>query len=138
MRIVITGYPSQPGTETYHMALGLCRAEATKAYLVSQGVGASGPQIATRGENELVIDGPCERAETGNRARLHMVRPEITLRCRRYHSRAAELVAHRPLRLALQRLQGFRLHDVGSDPCSAPSAPMTPSARLDACGYPTP
>ncbi len=67
MRIVITGYASQPGTEAYNMALGLRRAEATRAYLVSQGVAASRIQIATRGENDLVIDGPGERADAANR-----------------------------------------------------------------------
>jgi peptidoglycan-associated lipoprotein len=67
MRILITGYASQPGTEAYNMALGLRRAEATKAYLVSQGVAASRVQVATRGENNLVIDGPGERADAANR-----------------------------------------------------------------------
>jgi len=67
MRILITGYASRPGTEAYNMALGLRRAEATRAYLVSQGVAASRVQIATRGQNELVIDGPGERADAANR-----------------------------------------------------------------------
>jgi peptidoglycan-associated lipoprotein len=67
MRIVITGYASQPGTEAYNMALGLRRAEATRAYLVSQGVASSRIQVATRGQNELVIDGPGERADAANR-----------------------------------------------------------------------
>ncbi|TVP46317.1 MAG: OmpA family protein [Gemmatimonadales bacterium] len=67
MRIVITGYASQPGTAEYNMALGLRRAEATRAYLVSQGVAGSRVQIATRGQNELVIDGPGERADAANR-----------------------------------------------------------------------
>ncbi|MEX2467270.1 MAG: OmpA family protein, partial [Gemmatimonadota bacterium] len=67
MRIVITGYTSEPGTAAYNMALGLRRAEATKAYLVSKGVSATRVQIATRGQNELVIDGPGERADAANR-----------------------------------------------------------------------
>lgn len=67
MRIVITGYASQPGTAAYNMALGLRRAEATKAYLVSRGVAASRVEIATRGQNELVIFGPGERANAANR-----------------------------------------------------------------------
>lgn len=67
MRIIITGYASQPGTEAYNMALGMRRAEATKAYLVSEGVAASRIEIATRGENDLVIDGPGERADAANR-----------------------------------------------------------------------
>jgi outer membrane protein OmpA-like peptidoglycan-associated protein len=67
MRILITGYASQPGTEAYNMALGLRRAEATRAYLISRGVAASRVQIATRGQNELVVDGPGERADAANR-----------------------------------------------------------------------
>lgn len=67
MKIVITGYASAPGTDAYNMALGLRRATASKAYLVSRGVSASRIEIATRGENELVVEGPSEVANTANR-----------------------------------------------------------------------
>lgn len=66
MRIVITGYASEPGTDSYNMALGLRRAEAAKAYLVSQGIDASRIEIATRG-SELLIQGPGESANAANR-----------------------------------------------------------------------
>jgi outer membrane protein OmpA-like peptidoglycan-associated protein len=67
MRIVITGYASQPGTEAYNMALGFRRATAAKAYLVSQGVAENRIEISTRGEQNLVVDGPGEVANAANR-----------------------------------------------------------------------
>ncbi len=67
MKIVITGYASSPGSENYNMALGLRRANASKEYLVSKGVAANRIEIATRGENDLVIEGPGEVANTANR-----------------------------------------------------------------------
>ena len=67
MRIVITGYSSQPGTSGYNMALGLRRAEAAKAYLVSQGVDPIRVEIATHGEGRLVIDGKGALADAANR-----------------------------------------------------------------------
>jgi len=67
MRIVIVGFTSQPGTAEYNMALGLRRAEVAKAYLVSQGVDPIRIEIATRGEGQLVVEGPGEAADAENR-----------------------------------------------------------------------
>lgn len=67
LRIVIAGFASSPGTAAYNMALGLRRAQAAKAYLVSQGVTASRIEVATRGEGQLVVDGPNEDAHAANR-----------------------------------------------------------------------
>lgn len=67
MRIVITGFASQPGSAQYNMALGTQRAEAAKAYLVSQGVDPVRVEIATKGEGQLVVDGPGELADAENR-----------------------------------------------------------------------
>jgi len=67
MRIVIVGFASQPGTDTYNMALGLKRAEAAKAYLVSLGIDAIRIEIATEGEGHLAVQGPGEAAATANR-----------------------------------------------------------------------
>lgn len=67
MRIVITGYASQPGTAAHNMALGTKRAEAAKAYLVSQGVDPIRIEIATKGEGDLVVEGPGEIANAENR-----------------------------------------------------------------------
>jgi outer membrane protein OmpA-like peptidoglycan-associated protein len=63
MRIVITGFASQPGDSGYNMALGLRRAEATKAYLVSRGVAPVRIEIATKGEGQLLVAGPEEASE---------------------------------------------------------------------------
>jgi peptidoglycan-associated lipoprotein len=67
MRIVIVGFASQPGTADYNMALGLRRAEAAKAYLVSMGVDPIRVEIATRGEGQLLVEGPGEGADAENR-----------------------------------------------------------------------
>ena len=67
MRIVITGYASEPGTDAYNMALGFRRATAAKAYLVSQGVAANRIEITTRGENNLLVAGPGDVANAANR-----------------------------------------------------------------------
>ena len=67
MRIVISGFASQPGTAEYNMALGLRRAEAAKAYLVLRGVDPVRIEIATKGEGQLVVEGPGEVADAANR-----------------------------------------------------------------------
>jgi outer membrane protein OmpA-like peptidoglycan-associated protein len=67
MRIVISGFASQPGTADYNMALGLRRAEAAKAYLVSRGVDPIRIEIATKGEGQLLLEGPGEVADAENR-----------------------------------------------------------------------
>ena len=67
MRIVISGFASQPGTSDYNMALGLRRAEAAKAYLVSRGVDPIRIEIATKGEGQLLVEGPGEVADAQNR-----------------------------------------------------------------------
>lgn len=67
MKIVITGYASSPGTDAYNMALGLRRATASRDYLVSKGIAANRIEIATRGENNLLVEGPGDVANTANR-----------------------------------------------------------------------
>lgn len=67
MRIVISGFASQPGTSEYNMALGLRRAESAKAYLVSRGVDPIRIEIATKGEGQLLVEGPGEVADAANR-----------------------------------------------------------------------
>ncbi|MEX2182642.1 MAG: OmpA family protein [Gemmatimonadaceae bacterium] len=67
MKIVITGYTSMPGTAQYNMDLGMRRAVASKAYLVSRGVNPNRIEIATRGQNNLLVEGPGEVADAANR-----------------------------------------------------------------------
>jgi outer membrane protein OmpA-like peptidoglycan-associated protein len=63
MRIVITGFASQPGDSSFNMALGLRRAEVTKQYLVGRGVAPVRIEIATKGEGQLLVAGPEEASE---------------------------------------------------------------------------
>ena len=67
MRIVITGFASQPGTDSYNFTLGRQRADAAKAYLVSQGVEPVRIEVSTKGEGQLVVEGPGELANAENR-----------------------------------------------------------------------
>lgn len=67
MRIMITGYASAPGTDAYNMALGMRRATAAKAYLVSQGIAENRIEIGTQGENNLLVEGPTDEANAANR-----------------------------------------------------------------------
>lgn len=67
MKIVILGFTSAPGTEGHNMALGLRRADAAKAYLVSKGVDPIRIEVATRGEGQLLVAGPGEAANAENR-----------------------------------------------------------------------
>ena len=67
MKIVITGYASAPGTDAYNMALGFRRATAARDFLMTQGIAQDRIEITTRGENNLVVDGPGEVANAANR-----------------------------------------------------------------------
>lgn len=80
MRIVITGYASTPGTADYNMALGLRRATAAKEFLVQQGIAANRIEIATRGANDLLVEGPSDVANAANRRgqfRLLLAEPGV-------------------------------------------------------------
>lgn len=81
MKIVITGYASAPGTDAHNMALGFRRATASRAYLVSQGVAQDRIEITTRGEENLLIEGPGDVANAANRRgqfRLLIADPYLT------------------------------------------------------------
>ena len=80
MRITVTGYTSKSGSAAYNMELGLRRATAARDYLVSQGVEESRINIATRGNNDLVVDGPGEVADAQNRrGEFRILMAEITM-----------------------------------------------------------
>ena len=78
MRIVITGFASQPGDSGFNMALGLRRAEETKAYLVSRGVSPVRIEIATKGEGQLLVAGP-EEANQNDPANIANRRTQFRL-----------------------------------------------------------
>jgi peptidoglycan-associated lipoprotein len=67
MRIVVTGHASEPGTDAYNQALGLRRAEAVKAYLVSRGIAAARIDVASAGRQQPVASGNGEAAHASNR-----------------------------------------------------------------------
>jgi peptidoglycan-associated lipoprotein len=67
MRIMIVGHASRPGTAAYNMELGLERAEAARAFLVSEGISASRVEIATEGAGRLVMEGTGDAANAANR-----------------------------------------------------------------------
>lgn len=67
LRIVIVGYASEPGSAAYNLALGTRRAQAAKRYLVAQGISSTRVEIATRGQGELLVEGPGEAADAQNR-----------------------------------------------------------------------
>jgi outer membrane protein OmpA-like peptidoglycan-associated protein len=67
MRIIITGFTSAPGTGEYNMALGLKRATAAREYLISRGVAPIRVEISTRGEGQLLVEGPSDYANAANR-----------------------------------------------------------------------
>jgi outer membrane protein OmpA-like peptidoglycan-associated protein len=58
MTIVIVGHTDPVGTDAYNMALGMRRAEAAKAYIVSRGIDASRVEIESRGESQPVVSPP--------------------------------------------------------------------------------
>ena len=56
MSILMVGYTDPKGTDAYNMALGIRRAEATKAYLVGKGVAAERVIIDSRGERKQIAN----------------------------------------------------------------------------------
>jgi outer membrane protein OmpA-like peptidoglycan-associated protein len=58
MTVVIVGHTGNMGTDAYNMKLGMRRAQAAKAYLVSRGIAGSRVQIESRGEGQPVVSPP--------------------------------------------------------------------------------
>lgn len=70
--LLIEGHCDERGTAEYNLALGERRAEATKRYLVSLGVGAGSLSTVSFGEEKPVDPGHTEEAWAKNR-RAHFV-----------------------------------------------------------------
>jgi outer membrane protein OmpA-like peptidoglycan-associated protein len=86
MQITITGYASAgSGTASYNRKLGLRRAEAAREYLVSQGIPKTRIAIASRGDNDLVVQGPGEVADVANR-RIPCSNCTVQTSIRRWHT----------------------------------------------------
>jgi outer membrane protein OmpA-like peptidoglycan-associated protein len=58
MTILIVGNTDPIGTDAYNMRLGMRRAEAAKAYIVSRGIAAGRVQIESKGEAQPVVVPP--------------------------------------------------------------------------------
>lgn len=67
MRIVIVGNTDERATDAYNLALGVRRAEAAKAYLVSKGVDPVRIEISSRGESQPIAGGTSTDAQAKNR-----------------------------------------------------------------------
>jgi peptidoglycan-associated lipoprotein len=67
MRIVIVGNTDERATDAYNMALGVRRADAAKAYLVSRGVDAMRIEILSLGESQPTAAGTSTGAQARNR-----------------------------------------------------------------------
>lgn len=67
LKIVIVGHTSAPGTQGYNMALGMRRAVVARDYLIQRGIAAQRIEIASRGERELLVEGPGDAANAANR-----------------------------------------------------------------------
>jgi outer membrane protein OmpA-like peptidoglycan-associated protein len=67
MAIAIVGYTDVTGTDKYNMALGTRRAQATKDYLVSQGIDASRIIVGSEGERQQITNSAGVQGEARNR-----------------------------------------------------------------------
>ena len=67
MRIIIDGNTDERASDRYNMALGGRRADAAKAYLVSQGIDASRIEITSDGERKPIAAGTSRDAQGQNR-----------------------------------------------------------------------
>jgi len=67
MRIVIVGNTDERATDAYNLALGSRRADAAKAYLVSQGIDPVRIELASRGESQPIAAGTSTDAQAQNR-----------------------------------------------------------------------
>jgi outer membrane protein OmpA-like peptidoglycan-associated protein len=74
MTISIVGHTDEAGTGAYNMALGMRRAEAAKAYIVSRGINADRIVIESRGETQPVTEASGRAGQAPNRrAVFHIV-----------------------------------------------------------------
>jgi outer membrane protein OmpA-like peptidoglycan-associated protein len=67
MTIVMVGYTDVTGTDAYNMALGVRRAEATRAYVVGKGIAANRVLVESAGERQQVGSATGAEGEAANR-----------------------------------------------------------------------
>jgi len=74
VRLEVQGHCSEPGTDEHNMDLSRRRAAAVKAYLVSQGIGASRLEAKGYGENRPIADNSTvEGRQVNRRVELHVI-----------------------------------------------------------------
>ena len=71
---VIQGYCDDRGTREYNLALGERRANAVKAYLVSQGLAADRISVISYGKDHPAVEGQNEAAWAQNRRAVTVVK----------------------------------------------------------------
>ncbi|MDC2964044.1 peptidoglycan-associated lipoprotein Pal [Gammaproteobacteria bacterium] len=67
LRVRIEGHADERGTREYNLALGERRADAVRAYLVSQGASNSQIEVISYGEEKPIVSGKNERSWAKNR-----------------------------------------------------------------------
>jgi outer membrane protein OmpA-like peptidoglycan-associated protein len=67
VRVVITGYTDNVGSQKYNQALSLKRAQAVKNWLVEKGIASNRMRTVGRGENEPVASNETEAGRLENR-----------------------------------------------------------------------
>ena len=73
LRIVITGHTDLIDTEGYNVALGMRRAEAAKAYIVSKGINANRIVIESKGESQPITEVAGREAQAPNRRAIFRI-----------------------------------------------------------------
>ena len=67
LRVRVEGHADERGTREYNLALGERRADAVRAYLVSQGASNSQIEVISYGEEKPLVAGKNERSWAKNR-----------------------------------------------------------------------
>ena len=67
LRVRVEGHADERGTREYNLALGERRADAVRAYLVSQGASSSQIEVISYGEEKPIVSGKNERSWSKNR-----------------------------------------------------------------------
>lgn len=65
--VIVIGHTDSIGSDEYNMRLGLRRAEAVKAYLISKGINSQSIRTSSRGEREPVADNRTAEGRAKNR-----------------------------------------------------------------------
>jgi outer membrane protein OmpA-like peptidoglycan-associated protein len=79
MTIILLGYTDVKGRDAYNMGLGERRAEATKTYILAQGIAANRVIIESKGEREQIPNSAGKEGEAPNRRAIFrlMIAPDV-------------------------------------------------------------